>query len=73
MHAVDYPIYDADQHYYEPPEAFLRYLPEGFEHRSVCYDVYNALYGKGIRSYLYRLYGFVYAIAHIGSSSIRSP
>jgi predicted TIM-barrel fold metal-dependent hydrolase len=26
----DYPIYDADQHYYEPPDAFLRYLPKEF-------------------------------------------
>jgi predicted TIM-barrel fold metal-dependent hydrolase len=28
--AHDYPIYDADHHYYEPPEAFLRYLPKQF-------------------------------------------
>lgn len=28
--AIDYPIYDADHHYYEPPEAFLRYLPKEF-------------------------------------------
>lgn len=26
----DYPIYDADQHYYEPPDAFLRHLPKAF-------------------------------------------
>jgi|SRR5690554_5096099 len=43
------------------------HLAEEFEHRSVCYDVYKALYGHGLRSYLYRLYGFVYAVAHIGS------
>lgn len=43
------------------------HLAEEFEHRSVCYDVYKALYGRGLRSYLYRLYGFVYAITHIGS------
>lgn len=29
--AIDYPIYDADHHYYEPPEAFLRYLPKEFK------------------------------------------
>ena len=29
-HLPDYPIYDADQHYYEPPEAFLRHLPKEF-------------------------------------------
>ncbi|MDX9698730.1 MAG: amidohydrolase family protein [Rhodocyclaceae bacterium] len=28
---ADYPIYDADHHYYEPPEAFLRYLPKKFK------------------------------------------
>lgn len=42
------------------------HLAEEFEHRSVCYDVYKALYGHGLRGYLYRLYGFIYAIAHIG-------
>jgi predicted TIM-barrel fold metal-dependent hydrolase len=30
MNKPDYPIYDADQHYYEPPEAFLRHLPKEF-------------------------------------------
>lgn len=25
-----YPIYDADRHFYEPPEAFLRHLPKPF-------------------------------------------
>ena len=25
-----YPIYDADHHYYETPDAFLRYLPKQF-------------------------------------------
>jgi hypothetical protein len=30
MTKPDYPIYDADQHYYEPPEAFLRHLPKEF-------------------------------------------
>lgn len=31
MTRPDYPIYDADQHYYEPPEAFLRHLPKAFK------------------------------------------
>jgi predicted TIM-barrel fold metal-dependent hydrolase len=26
----DYPIWDCDHHYYEPPEAFLRHLPEKY-------------------------------------------
>ncbi|MDO9599039.1 MAG: amidohydrolase family protein [Azoarcus sp.] len=30
MTALDYPIYDADRHFYEPPEAFLRHLPKKF-------------------------------------------
>jgi predicted TIM-barrel fold metal-dependent hydrolase len=29
--SVSYPIYDADRHFYEPPEAFLRHLPK--QHR----------------------------------------
>jgi predicted TIM-barrel fold metal-dependent hydrolase len=31
MTAASYPIYDADRHFYEPPEAFLRHLPK--QHR----------------------------------------
>ncbi|RJF91662.1 amidohydrolase family protein [Noviherbaspirillum saxi] len=31
MTAVTYPIYDADRHFYEPPEAFLRHLPKKFK------------------------------------------
>lgn len=30
MTQVDYPIYDCDRHYYEPPEAFLRHLPKQY-------------------------------------------
>jgi predicted TIM-barrel fold metal-dependent hydrolase len=30
MKSVDYPIYDVDRHFYEPPEAFLRNLPKEF-------------------------------------------
>jgi predicted TIM-barrel fold metal-dependent hydrolase len=30
MQKPDYPIYDADHHYYEPPEAFLRHLPKQY-------------------------------------------
>jgi predicted TIM-barrel fold metal-dependent hydrolase len=32
MHKVDYPIFDCDRHFYEPPEAFLRHLPK--QHRA---------------------------------------
>lgn len=31
MSTVNYPIYDADRHFYEPPEAFLRHLPKKFQ------------------------------------------
>ena len=31
MTAVNYPIYDADRHFYEPPEAFLRHLPKKYK------------------------------------------
>ncbi|WP_028079114.1 amidohydrolase family protein [Solimonas soli] len=31
MNSPAYPIYDADQHYYETPDAFLRYLPKQFK------------------------------------------
>lgn len=30
MSTVSYPLYDADRHFYEPPEAFLRNLPKKF-------------------------------------------
>ncbi|WP_050460687.1 amidohydrolase family protein [Herbaspirillum autotrophicum] len=31
MTVPNYPIYDADRHFYEPPEAFLRHLPKKFQ------------------------------------------
>jgi len=31
MTAASYPIFDADRHFYEPPEAFLRHLPKKFK------------------------------------------
>jgi predicted metal-dependent hydrolase len=43
------------------------HLAEEFEHREVCYQVYKALYGNSPFSYLYRVYGFVYAVVHIGA------
>jgi len=42
------------------------HLAEEFEHRSVCLDVYHALYGKGVFSYFYRVWAFLYAVTHIG-------
>jgi len=42
------------------------HLAEEFEHRRVCFDLYEALYGGGLfRGYFYRCYGFVYAYLHL--------
>ncbi|MEE2732048.1 MAG: amidohydrolase family protein [Pseudomonadota bacterium] len=32
MSGLPYPTYDADHHFYEPPEALMRYLPKEFKH-----------------------------------------
>ena len=29
---VDFPVFDCDNHFYEPPEALTKYLPEKFKH-----------------------------------------
>ncbi|MEC9356362.1 MAG: amidohydrolase family protein [Pseudomonadota bacterium] len=33
MTAANYTVYDADRHFYEPPEAFLRHLPKKFKNQ----------------------------------------
>jgi predicted metal-dependent hydrolase len=38
------------------------HFAEEFEHRTVCYDVYQQLFG----GYWYRIYGLCYAIWHLG-------
>ncbi|WP_075790724.1 amidohydrolase family protein [Massilia putida] len=40
MNTSSYPIYDADRHFYEPPEAFLRHLPKKF-HKEFQYVQVN--------------------------------
>jgi uncharacterized protein len=47
------------------------HLAEEFEHREVCYQVYKAMYGNGVFSWLYRVYGFVSAVRHIGGHTRR--
>jgi predicted metal-dependent hydrolase len=47
------------------------HLAEEFEHREVCYQLYHAMYGKGVFSYLYRLYALFYAVGHIRSHATR--
>ncbi|MFM8410024.1 MAG: amidohydrolase family protein [Alphaproteobacteria bacterium] len=38
MRTLDYPIYDADEHYYEPDDCFTRHLESRFKSRSVWVD-----------------------------------
>ncbi|MES2756565.1 MAG: metal-dependent hydrolase [Pseudomonadota bacterium] len=47
------------------------HLAEEFEHREVAFQVYHAIYGKGLFSYLYRLYALIYAVKHIRSHTER--
>ncbi|GAC1572051.1 MAG: hypothetical protein NVS3B5_00660 [Sphingomicrobium sp.] len=46
------------------------HMAEEFEHRTVCYDLYHALFGRGVwnaifNGYFYRLYGFLTAMFHL--------
>jgi predicted metal-dependent hydrolase len=41
------------------------HLAEEFEHRTVAFDVYHTLFGKGPLAYFYRIYAFWYAVKHI--------
>ena len=47
------------------------HLAEEFEHREVAFQVYHAIYGKGLFSYLYRLYALFYAVGHIRAHTER--
>jgi predicted metal-dependent hydrolase len=47
------------------------HLAEEFEHREVCFQAYKALYGNGLFAWLYRVWGFCYAVKHIGSHTAR--
>lgn len=46
------------------------HLAEEFEHRTVCSDVYHELSGLDpVSRYFYRLYGYFYALVHLGKFS----
>jgi uncharacterized protein len=47
------------------------HLAEEFEHRRVCHELYKALYGNGVRAYLYRVWAFLYAVRHIGGHTAK--
>jgi predicted metal-dependent hydrolase len=44
------------------------HLAEEYEHRAVMHDVFHVLYGRNpISCYFWRIYGFFYAVRHIGT------
>jgi predicted metal-dependent hydrolase len=48
------------------------HLAEEYEHREVAHEVYHELYGKHrLFAWMYRIYGFIYAIRHIRSHTAR--
>jgi uncharacterized protein len=47
------------------------HLAEAHEHREVMFKVYCALYGNGPKAYVYRIYGLLFAMVHIGRHSRR--
>jgi uncharacterized protein len=51
----------------EPTNMWRWHLAEEFEHRTVCSDVYHELSGLNpVVAYFYRLYGYFYAVVHLG-------
>ena len=53
------------------------HMAEEFEHREVCFKVYKALFCRGlvnsiVNGYFYRLYGFIFALRHLGGFTRRA-
>jgi len=47
-------------------EMWKWHLAEEYEHREVAHDVFQALFGRNpVTGYLWRIYGFIYAVRHI--------
>lgn len=54
----------------EPTNMWRWHLAEEFEHRTVCSDVYHELSGLNpVFRYFYRIYGYAYAVIHLGGFS----
>lgn len=68
--------------WFEQSDAFLKdadpnmialwkwHMAEEFEHREVCFQIYHALFGRGVwkaivNGYFYRIYGFLFAMVHL--------
>lgn len=48
------------------------HMAEEFEHREVCFQIYHAIYSRGLwgkiwNGYFYRIYGCVYAMRHLNA------
>jgi len=48
------------------------HMAEEFEHREVCFKFYHAMFGRGlwkaiVNGYFYRVYGFLFALVHLGA------
>lgn len=48
------------------------HMAEEFEHREVCFQIYHAIYSRGLwgkiwNGYFYRVYGCIYAMRHLHS------